>query len=426
MEVNMNGNIGVQGGQALRKLLQGGPERLQQGLQGLMQWHKEGSPLAILSQIMGAATVPLPVEPLDEVSDTIKKQVIKNTKKQVDEAMFMGGMTGQQILESANIPNLPMQEGATSSKTEGTTIGQSTQPTQQPQQEGLTGMDLLKGLLPMLALPEMVKTKLEKGRAEVDVLKGKAGQQERAFQQDIAKLEYTYDLKLRNELLKPDASANETLASANVFKQDFYDFVRAFENIPIKGRGFGLVGAMGAAVGIGREERAEYETLGEMLAYSLAATKAKQEGRALDREELKRFRNLIKIKTGATEGEKIGSFNVSWKNPFGLTWDGGNLWISGIDLKRIYKVTTSGALKGSWPSPKDIPSGLAFRDSFLYNCDLGATPIWKLNALNCSQISSFDAPGSAHTGLTWDGSFFWLADWDADLIYKLDIYQIHY
>ena len=227
-------------------------------------------------------------------------------------------------------------QGIQSGQSQGTDLlGQLVnQPQAQKSQQGQQGFNPVNMLEQLISLGGLIKPTPQNqlALAQTQALQQKMvgeeplqkGEREKigieknlGFAQDIQKLQFEYDLKLRNEIQKPDSKANEAIASANVFRDDFMNYIQSFENISMKGgKGKAALGATGAffAPGIGkeggREQRAEADTLGEVLAYNLAATKAKQEGRALDKAELERFRKLSKMSTTDTEGQKIGKLNA--------------------------------------------------------------------------------------------------------------------
>jgi PKD repeat protein len=72
------------------------------------------------------------------------------------------------------------------------------------------------------------------------------------------------------------------------------------------------------------------------------------------------------------------------------------------------------------PEP-GIPSGLTWDGTYLWNADFETNKIYKLNPLNGSVLYAYDAPSSAPAGLAWDGTYLWNTDVHSKKIYKLAV-----
>ena len=76
-------------------------------------------------------------------------------------------------------------------------------------------------------------------------------------------------------------------------------------------------------------------------------------------------------------------------------------------------------VSGPYNSPGPKPSGLAFDGTYLWNADYTDDKIYKLDTSGYI-IDSFDSPGPYPSGLAFDGTYLWNADYLDDKIYKLD------
>ena len=74
----------------------------------------------------------------------------------------------------------------------------------------------------------------------------------------------------------------------------------------------------------------------------------------------------------------------------------------------------------SCDSPVSGNTGLTWDGSRLWIADYDSRRAYKVNPANCSSSFSIPLPGTYPFGLAWDGHFLWHADADADTIYKLD------
>jgi len=123
----------------------------------------------------------------------------------------------------------------------------------------------------------------------------------------------------------------------------------------------------------------------------------------------------------STTGTVLSSFYTPSSSPGGMAWDGTNLWLADDNTRRIYKLTTTGSIVTSFSTPGSIPTGLAWDGTYLWLCDLSVSTIWKLTTTG-QVVSSFSAPGISHSGLSWNGNSLslWLTDAGAGLIYELN------
>jgi len=110
----------------------------------------------------------------------------------------------------------------------------------------------------------------------------------------------------------------------------------------------------------------------------------------------------------------------------GLCWDGQYLWVTGNSGDRIYKVdTTSGSVVLSFNAPGVNPVGVAYDGTYLWNADVNAdqskpSHIFKLNPANGARLDSFEAPCRMVADMDLDGTRLWVADMDNSIAYGMD------
>ncbi len=120
------------------------------------------------------------------------------------------------------------------------------------------------------------------------------------------------------------------------------------------------------------------------------------------------------------------SFNAPDQWSKGLCWDGQYLWVTGNNAGRIYKVdTTSGSVVLDFVAPGTNPAGLAFDGTHLWCADINSdqskpSHIFKLNPANGAKLDSLDAPCRMVADMDWDGTRLWVNDMDNGIAYGLD------
>jgi streptogramin lyase len=143
-------------------------------------------------------------------------------------------------------------------------------------------------------------------------------------------------------------------------------------------------------------------------------------------------RRLFKIDTTGGVLSELSSFAapVSGGTLRGIVFDGGNLWLSVSTTAKIYKINpANGTLLDSLSSPGIEPRGITFSGGELYCNDTSIDSVFAYNTALATWISKFATPTPAGgsttnrfaTGLTWDGSNFWIANSSGnyDHVYKL-------
>ncbi len=122
------------------------------------------------------------------------------------------------------------------------------------------------------------------------------------------------------------------------------------------------------------------------------------------------------------DGNKIGDpLGYPGESPFGLAglaYDGTDLWVSEIGNGRITEMGTSGNRIASFDFPGKTFAGLAYDGTYLWASEFGVQTIHKLDTSG-NIIASFDSPGPNPTGLAYDGTYLWHTDPDTERIYKL-------
>ncbi len=259
---------------------------------------------------------------LNPLQENVLKTVQKSQTEQVEEALA-AGTSGEEVLKNAGISIATNQPTDEEGKTEPTLALTGVQPPEltsvQASKDLIQGLAKApRGLLTKLLGPTTETLQAEatlKNQQLANLISGQQvlgqqplqkGEKEKLeFQTDVAnikqnRLDQREILKAR---LKSLGTVDELGQSAQLFQDDLFNLVSAFEAIPIKGRGLGAIGAIGAGtLGIGRQKRAEFQALSELFVFSVGEFIAKQTGRALDQKDIKRLEKLGKFKTGDTRG----------------------------------------------------------------------------------------------------------------------------
>ena len=117
----------------------------------------------------------------------------------------------------------------------------------------------------------------------------------------------------------------------------------------------------------------------------------------------------------------LSSFDVTGLGVRGLAYDGSNaLWVVGNTTDRIYRYNTLGTVLSSFAAPGSNPTGITYLGSSIYLADDVTDLIYRLNTLG-TQGASWTPPGAAAfniTGVTDNGLDLFLADDANDLVYK--------
>jgi len=148
-------------------------------------------------------------------------------------------------------------------------------------------------------------------------------------------------------------------------------------------------------------------------------------------------------KLNPASGDTLTSIHLDIYNPggdwtitlYGLAWDGSHLFYSYI-ITKDGSISFSNKIQRINPQTKEIDEydlfatarGLAYDGNSLWYSSLrsegysiGATR--KLAIPNYNTTAYFFTPGYYPFGLTWDGTYLWLADDGADSLYQIEVKQ---
>lgn len=112
----------------------------------------------------------------------------------------------------------------------------------------------------------------------------------------------------------------------------------------------------------------------------------------------------------ASNGEVLKTLTAPSVQPWGMTHDGENLWITDFAEKRTYKIDTeSGEELFSFDNPAQDAGakGLAWDGSHLYIMGWGDQTIYRVTTQG-ELLSTIVLQGDGGGGLTWDGNSFWV------------------
>lgn len=216
--------------------------------------------------------------------------------------------------EESEVDRSPYGTG-TNPPTKGQMQGMGQQPasTQQPaQQQGPNILQqLLGGFMEGAAwgmAPEMMKTQAAT-RLKQQEMKQEAEQALQKFNMDLFLEDFKQGRLDQREVIKSqlDKGDFEALKDPSVFISNVTNMVRAFDEVPLKGRGTSMLGGvLAGTLGIGREERAKFDYWSEMLSYNIGGFVAGQLGRGLTENERELIKKAAIPKFGGGSGAFIG------------------------------------------------------------------------------------------------------------------------
>ncbi len=126
----------------------------------------------------------------------------------------------------------------------------------------------------------------------------------------------------------------------------------------------------------------------------------------------------ISLPTLAATGDVLSSIGSPSSGPFGMTWDGTNLWNGDDNTGRIYEVTRAGSVISSFVAPCGFTKGLTWDGTHLYAVCDSTDLIYKLTTTG-TIVSTIPTPAGTGRGLAWDGTHFWIGDAGTDTIYRI-------
>lgn len=106
----------------------------------------------------------------------------------------------------------------------------------------------------------------------------------------------------------------------------------------------------------------------------------------------------------------------------GIAFDGSHLWITVEGAEKIYRVVPeTGVTERSIKAPVMETGGSAWLEGSLYQLAYLESSIYRLDPSSGDVIEVFDSPGEGMcSGMTSDGEFLWLANWEDEKIYQID------
>jgi hypothetical protein len=111
-----------------------------------------------------------------------------------------------------------------------------------------------------------------------------------------------------------------------------------------------------------------------------------------------------------SEGNVLSEFDSPGETPFGLAFDGENIWLAdGSD--RLLELSSTGTVLSEFTVPTDFPHGLAWGDGSLWLAEYGGSdprtfridPAASSDAGVAVVTDVFQTPGGESRGLAWDG-----------------------
>lgn len=102
---------------------------------------------------------------------------------------------------------------------------------------------------------------------------------------------------------------------------------------------------------------------------------------------------------------------------YGLAWEGeccgkGFLWVADEGNKEILKLNAHNNVIKRFPSPGEMPSGIAFDGKDLWVSDATESKIFKVSTDNGTVLAEYNSPIKVPTDLTWDYENIWIIGLD--------------
>ena len=114
-------------------------------------------------------------------------------------------------------------------------------------------------------------------------------------------------------------------------------------------------------------------------------------------------------------------YGGNWADSSEISSFTGYLLLAGWKPPEIYKINpVTGTVLETIPTPCGMPTGLAWDGTYLWTADYWDGSVNKIDINNGTVISSFNPPGETPRGLAWDGSYIWVSDYLTEMIYKID------
>lgn len=106
----------------------------------------------------------------------------------------------------------------------------------------------------------------------------------------------------------------------------------------------------------------------------------------------------------------------------GISWDGGALWITIDGTGAIHRVDpATGSVERTLRAPAHDTGGSAWLDGELYQLAYLEKRIYRIDPASGVVLGSFPSPGDGMcSGMTSDGRYLWVVNWEDERIYKAD------
>lgn len=144
------------------------------------------------------------------------------------------------------------------------------------------------------------------------------------------------------------------------------------------------------------------------------------------------------IKVDPVDGDNLESENalasLAFPSPTDMTYDGSNFWIVDWQTNTISKVRPEdGAVLLSLPGPSSLPSyqsnpsvtnarpyGITWDGRDLWVADQEEQKIFRIDVSDGSVVDFFATPGADPKGLSWNGEFLWHTDQTTGTLYAIE------
>jgi parallel beta-helix repeat protein len=108
-------------------------------------------------------------------------------------------------------------------------------------------------------------------------------------------------------------------------------------------------------------------------------------------------------------GAVLNHWTFPGVQPWGMAFDGANLWINDFAEKKVYQMDRQGQVLSTFVIPDTVggAKGLAWDGTNLYLMGWTSPVIYRLNKQGQEQGRIYIQGGYVGGGLTWDGAYFW-------------------
>src|SRR6185369_16632086 len=121
----------------------------------------------------------------------------------------------------------------------------------------------------------------------------------------------------------------------------------------------------------------------------------------------------------STSGALLGVYPTFGTSPFGVAFDGANIWVTNFDSNNVTKLSTSGFPLGSYPTGSN-PWGVAFDGTNIWVANSGGS-VTKLSTSG-TVLGTYSVPGGSiypSYNVAFDGTNIWITNWGNNTVVKL-------